>query len=192
MIKYIGVIITSLIILTSCGGSQSQQTTSVQTTDTLNALESDQDCKSYYRAAAKADSVLMHATSQNIADAENALKAFNSFASFCRKDTLAAIFLVKGGQVAQSIRNFTQAKAMWEQCITNFPQSKNRSVAMFLLAQLYDDVTMLNNEEEAKKLYEQIVKEYPKSALATDAKTCLNNLGKSDEQLVQEFLKKNK
>ena len=192
MIKSIALIVSCLVILTSCGGPQSQQGASVQTNNTVNTQEADQDCKNYYLAAAKADSVLMRATSQNIADAENALKAFNSFASFCKKDTLAAIFLVKGGQVAQSIRNFTQAKAMWEQCIINFPQSKNRSVAMFLLAQLYDDATMLNNEEEAKKLYEQIIKEYPKSALATDAKTCLNNLGKSDEQLVQEFLKKSK
>jgi outer membrane protein assembly factor BamD (BamD/ComL family) len=51
---------------------------------------------------------------------------------------------------------------------------------------------MLNNEAEAKIIYEQIIKEYPQSPFANDAKYCIKNIGKTDEQLVQEFLKKNK
>lgn len=63
---------------------------------------------------------------------------------------------------------------------------------MFLLAQLYDDAFILNNESEARTIYHQILREYPKSSYANDAKACIQNLGKSDEQLVEEFLKKNK
>lgn len=81
---------------------------------------------------------------------------------------------------------------MFQKCIVGFPEFKNRGAALFLSAQLYDDPKMLNNEEEAKKLYEQIVKEYPKTAYAKDSKSCIKNLGKTDDELVQEFLKKNK
>ena len=61
-----------------------------------------------------------------------------------------------------------------------------------MLAQVYDDASMLNNETEAKKIYEQIIKEYPNTAWERDAKVCIKNLGKTDEQLVKEFLKNNK
>ena len=61
-----------------------------------------------------------------------------------------------------------------------------------MLAQLYDDASKLNNEEEAAKYYRQVIREYPKSAFAEDAKAAIKNFGKTDEQLIQEFLKKNK
>jgi TolA-binding protein len=51
---------------------------------------------------------------------------------------------------------------------------------------------MLNNEQEAKSIYEKIIKEYPNTPFGDDSKNCLKNLGKTDEQLVEEFLKKNK
>ena len=63
---------------------------------------------------------------------------------------------------------------------------------MFLLAQLYDDASMLNDESEARTLYHQIIREYPESPYANDAKACIKNLGKTDEQLIEEFMKKNK
>lgn len=150
------------------------------------------DCAAYYSAAKKADSVLLVATSMNMQDAEKALQAFNSYASFCKDKAEAAVYLLKGGQVARSIGKYTQAQVMLKQCANNFPDFKDRGAALFLLAQLYDEDSMLHNEEEAKKLYQQIMKEYPKTPYADDAKAALANLGKTDEQLVQEFLKKNK
>jgi len=101
-------------------------------------------------------------------------------------------FLLKAGQVAQSIRKFTQAQFYFQKCIDDFPKFKSRGAAMFLLAQLFDDASILNNETEARKLYDQIIREYPDSPYSNDAKSCIKNLGKTDEQLIQEFLKKNK
>ena len=50
---------------------------------------------------------------------------------------------------------------------------------------------MLNNESEARTIYHQIIREYPSTSFASDARACLQNIGKSDEELVKEFLKKN-
>ena len=61
-----------------------------------------------------------------------------------------------------------------------------------MLAQLYDDATKLNNEPEARTIYNQIIREYPTSSFAEDSKAAIKNLGKTDEELVKEFLKKNK
>jgi TolA-binding protein len=180
----------------SCGSPSVEQKKEAANTDSLaqtNVVETAQtDCAGYYRAAKKADSVLLVATSMNMPDAEKAIEAFNSYSSFCKDKAEAAVYLLKGGQVARSVGKYTVAQAMLKQCANDFPEFKDRGAALFLLAQLYDEASMLNNEAEAKTLYLQIIKEYPKTAYADDAKAALNNLGKTDEQLVQEFLKKNK
>ena len=93
---------------------------------------------------------------------------------------------------AQTLNKFSQAQSFFTKCIDEFPDFKNRGAAIFLLAQLYDDASKLNNEEEAAKYYRQVIREYPKSAFAEDAKAAIKNFGKTDEQLIQEFLKKNK
>ena len=94
--------------------------------------------------------------------------------------------------MAQATGKYTQAQAFFKKCIDEFPDFKNRGAAIFLLAQLYDDASKLNNEEEAAQWYRQVIREYPKSPYAEDAKAAIKNFGKTDEQLIQEFLKKNK
>ncbi len=186
------IFISATFLFLSCGNPANETKTETVKTDSVVAEPVPTDCASYFKAARKADSILLVATTMNKADAEKALSAFNQFASFCKEDTLAPVFLLKGGQVARSVGNFMQAQAMLKQCADEYPKFKNRGAALFLSAQLYDEATMLNDEAEAKKLYQQIIKEYPKTPYATDAKAAMANLGKTDEQLIQEFLKKNK
>lgn len=183
------------LLFVACGNPSTEQKKEGATDSLAQTAAQPQavnDCATYYRAAKKADSVLLVATTMNIQDADKAIQAFNSYGSFCRDKAEAAVYLLKGGQVARSIGKYTQAQAMLKQCATDFPEFKDRGAALFLLAQLYDEASMLNNEAEAKTLYQQIIKEYPKTPYATDAKAALANLGKTDEQLIQEFLKKNK
>lgn len=183
------------LLFIACGSPSAEQKKE-SVTDSLSQTAAQpqvvNDCATYYNAAKKADSVLLVATSMNVLDAEKAIQAFNSYGSFCKDKADAAVYLLKGGQVARSIGKYTQAQAMLKQCASDFPEFKDRGAALFLLAQLYDEASMLNNEAEAKILYEQIIKEYPKTPYAADAKSALTNLGKTDEQLIQEFLKKNK
>lgn len=192
MIRHIVTVIVAAFILSSCSNpTEEQQTKNLLLQDT-NKVEGADDCYSYLRKAKDADNTLLNATSINKSEAEKALVAFNNFSSFCMRDSLAPVFLLKGGQVAQSIGKYIEAETMLRKCVNDFPRFESRGAALFLLAQLYDDGKMLNNEAEAKIIYQKIIKEYPQSPFANDAKACLANLGKSDEQLIQEFLKKNK
>ncbi len=190
------IVAATAVLFFSCGNPSTEQKKEGENKDSLAQANADEaapgDCAGYYRAAKKADSVLLVATSINMPDAEKAIQAFNSYSSFCKDKAEAAVYLLKGGQVARSVGKYTVAQAMLKQCANDFPDFKDRGAALFLLAQLYDEASMLNNEAEAKKLYEQIIKEYPKTDYANDAKAALNNLGKTDEQLIQEFLKNNK
>ena len=150
------------------------------------------ECVALLMQAKQLDSILQKSTVVNNDIADKAITTFDNFSSTCKQDSLAPVFLIKAGQVAQSMKKYEQAQSLFKKCINQFADFKNRGAALFLLAQLYDNEMMLNNEAEAKIIYEQIIKEYPQSPFANDAKYCVKNIGKTDEQLVQEFLKKNK
>lgn len=166
------------------------------TADSLAATEERKplisDCNYLRREARKTDSVLLTETEVNLGSANKAIRAFTDLAQYCPQDSMSAMYLIKTAQVAQAIHNVPQAKTALDKCIADYPNFKDRPAAMFLLAQLYDEVTYLNNEEQAKVLYQQIVDEYPKSPWAANAKSALSFIGKTDAEIIKEFEKKNK
>ncbi len=192
MLKKIGILISAVVLLNSCGTSDETKKEEALKGDSTKALVIGGDCKMLLLDATRMDSILLKANKVDPNLAEQAINAFNNFASTCKDDSLAPIFLLKAGQIAQSVGKFQQSQILLKKCTDEFPMFRNRGAALFLLAQVYDDASMLNNETEAKKIYDQIIKEYPNTAWERDAKACIKNLGKTDEQLVQEFLKNNK
>ncbi len=59
--------------------------------------------------------------------------------------------------------------------------------ALFYEAFLYEN--QLSDTARARELYELFLREYPQHELASEARLALRNLGKSPEQLLQEFLR---
>lgn len=190
MLYKIGFFVSSMGLLLACSNSSLEKKQEVVKADT-SVVEIDK-CTSLFNEAKRYDDILLKATVINNEIAEKAIVAFYSFAHDCKNDTLAPVFLLKAGQVAQSINKYTQAQSFFIKCTEDFPKFKNRGAALFLLAQLYDNPSMLNNESEARTIYEQIVREYANTPFGDDAKACIKNLGKTDEDLIKEFSKKNK
>lgn len=188
-------ILCVLIFCVACGSNKDETSTqtkekkdSLVVIDTVNAITN--DCETYWKLAKKQDSIIMHAVDVDNTVANTAIKAFTDFAYFCQNDSIAPIFLIKTAQIARSVNNVSQAKVVLERCINNYPNFKNLPAAMFLLAQLYDDETFLNNDLEAEKIYKEIIANYPKSEWASNAKGALKFLGKSDNQIMQELKNK--
>jgi outer membrane protein assembly factor BamD (BamD/ComL family) len=136
------------------------------------------------------DSVLLTQTEMDSNAANKAIRAFTDFAFYCSNDTLSPVYLVKTAQIAQAINNIPQAKVVLDKCIADYPNFKNRPVALFLLAQLYDEPTYLNNEQEAKLLYQKIIDEHPKSDWAQSAKGAIKFISLSDNQIMEQLKKK--
>ncbi len=150
------------------------------------------NCRDLYLEALKHDSIILNATEVNTKVANAAIKAFADFSFHCKSDSLAPIYLLKAGQIATTINNMPQAQISYEKIINDFPNFKNRGAAMFLLAQLYDEQRYLNNEDKALELYNKIISLYQGTEWAVNAAAARNLLGKTDEEIVKEFLKKNK
>jgi outer membrane protein assembly factor BamD (BamD/ComL family) len=194
--KPIAIVLLSFLMMackTPSTDSQKQTSTSTQL-DTAPRLIKNYfgDCKKLRQAAKSMDSTLLNELDLDKTLATKAIKAFTDYAYYCQGDSLSPIFLIKTAQVAKAINNIPQAKIVLDRCIENYPQFYDRAAAIFLLAQLYDENTYMNNEMEAKRLYQQIIDEYPKSDWAVSAKGAIHFIGKSDEQIAREFLKKKK
>jgi predicted Zn-dependent protease len=148
------------------------------------------DCLKLKTEAQLMDSVLLTQTEMDSNAANKAIKAFTDFAFYCSSDTLSPVYLIKTAQIAQTINNISQAKVVLDKCIVDYPNFKNRPAALFLLAQLYDEPTYLNNEQEAKALYQKIIDEYPKNDWVQSAKGAIKFIGMSDSQIIEELKKK--
>lgn len=190
----LAVIVALLSACTEAKQEQPAQMDSANKDSVIKKSEffSPRDCDTLYMAAVRMDSILHRATEANEAQAQQAVKVFLDFAYYCESDTMSPVYLIKAAMVAQSVNNLPQAKLALEQCMNNYRSFRDRPVAIFLLAQLYDGDNHMNNEAEAGVLYKQIINEYPKSYVAANAKAALQMLGKSDEEMIREFNKKNK
>jgi tetratricopeptide (TPR) repeat protein len=190
---------TFVILLFSCTSSSEKIKTKFGTPDTAAKTEEPRlaknyltDCKKLFSEARHMDSILMSQTEINLASANQAIKAFTDFAYYCQSDSMSPMFLIKTAQVARVTNNIPQAKLALTHCIDTYLTFKNRPAALFLLAQLYDEKMYLNDEREAKKLYKQIINEYPDTDWALNARGALTFLGKTDEEIIKEFNKKQK
>lgn len=188
-------ILSVFFMLSACkpsGSGETAQSTSlpgVQKTEGQRYLDA---CDSLRREARYMDSVLLGATDIVRATANRAIKAFTGFAFHCVSDSMSPVYLIKTAQVARVINNIPQAKVALDRCIDAYPAFGQRPAAIFLLAQLYDEATYLNDEQEARKLYRRILEEYPKSEWAPAAESAIKFLGKTDEEIIREFTSKQK
>ncbi|MDO9000933.1 MAG: tetratricopeptide repeat protein [Bacteroidota bacterium] len=195
------IIIASFVFFVGCSNRETEKVaipledTSVQSSKTSDSIIRSNklylsDCKKLLSEAKKMDSILLKEMEVKNDVANKAIKAFTDFAYYCASDSLCPIYLIKTAQVAQSINNIPQAKVVLDKCIVDYKNSIHRPAALFLLAQLYDEATYLNNEMEAKQLYQKIIDEYPKSDWAKSSKGALNFIGKSDSQIIDQLKKK--
>ncbi|HOZ88509.1 MAG TPA: tetratricopeptide repeat protein [Bacteroidia bacterium] len=186
-------VFAALLFTFSCSGTGSSQQ-NVPTADSVIEKKVAEDfmfdCALLKKEALKTDSIILKQTETDLKLANRAIAAFTDFAYHCSSDSLAPIYLIKTAQVAQAINNTPQAKIVLEQCIKDYPNFNNRVAAIFLLAQLYDEAAYLNDEEQARVLYQKIIDEYPKSDWASSAKGAIRFIGKSDEQIMEELKKK--
>lgn len=184
-------IVLSIFIGYSCTNNQVEVSNTKVTSikDTTAVYDS---CTVFLKKALHYDSILLHATQFNKQNAVTSIAVFSQYASVCKNDSLAPVFLIKSGQLSQSIGDYANAKLFFETCYKKFPNFKNRVVALFLVAQLYDNENMLNDEAQAKNIYETIIKDYPTTLWANDSKIAIQQLGKTDEELIKEFEKKNR
>jgi len=97
-------------------------------------------------------------------------------------------WLFQAGELAGSLHQYDKTLALYKKINEEFPAYEKSSQVLFMRAFTLD--SELKRLEEAKVLYEDFIKKYPKDDFADDAQFLLDNLGKSEEELIRNFQKK--
>lgn len=96
-------------------------------------------------------------------------------------------WLLSGGETARMVKNNQGAIDFYNWILEDYANNPKAAQALFLKAFTYDNE--LNQDEAARPMYESFLAKYPDNDFADDAKFLLNNLGKSDEEIIEGFQK---
>jgi TolA-binding protein len=119
-----------------------------------------------------------------------AVSAYDNYVKNYPDDSLAADFLFKAGEISTANQQYKQALMYYETITSKYPKYKYAPESLYLQGYLLDN--FLNDDVKAKVIYEEVIRKNPDLPYANDAKAAIKNLGKSDEELIREFEKKNK
>lgn len=97
-------------------------------------------------------------------------------------------YLYKGGEMARSLGTPEKALNLYMIISNKYPKSTHAAESTFMSGFIFDST--FGNKEKAAEYYKKFVSNYPDHALAKDAKFLLDNIDKSDEELIEEISKK--
>lgn len=120
--------------------------------------------------------------------ASDFLFSVEAYAALRPKDQKTPGLLFEAADVAGAMRNYELALGMYERVTIAYPDYDRAAEALFMQAFTLD--SELKKYDEAKVFYEEFLAKYPEHELAASARFSLQNLGKSEEEIIQEFLRK--
>ncbi|GIV44778.1 MAG: hypothetical protein KatS3mg035_1901 [Bacteroidia bacterium] len=118
------------------------------------------------------------------------VKLYNQLATNYPDDSKAPEYLFKAGEVSMGINMDFDAIGYFQRLERDYPKFDKAPHALFLQAFIWDN--KLNDDNKAEFIYKQFLEKYPMHEMAKDAQFSLDNLGKSDEELIKEFEQKQK
>jgi tetratricopeptide (TPR) repeat protein len=113
------------------------------------------------------------------------MEAYVAFSERFNNRENADEYLFKAGEIAMGANLTVEAIRYLTTLYDEYPRYKNRAYGLFLLGFVQEN--QANNLDEAKRIYEQFLVEFPGHEMADDARASINNLGKSPEQIIREF-----
>jgi len=182
MKKVYWLFIFSGLLFSSCGNDESaKENKVVEPAETRQLL---------VEKIKKLESELYVAQTLDAIKADMAISVYSEFISKYPSDSLTPDFIFKAGEIATANMQYKQALGYYKNIVKNYPNYKYYVDCIYLQAHIFDNY--LNNDDSAKVIYEKVISDYPQSHYANDAKAAIQHLGKTDEQLIEEFKKKNK
>lgn len=117
------------------------------------------------------------------------LQKSDVFIKAYKEDPNTPELLFKTGEVLNGLQSYNFAIRKFQEVFLRYPKSNKAAESIFICGFIYEN--NLQNYEEAGNYYRKFLREYPNNPFAKDAKIALENLGKTPEEMVREFEKKN-
>lgn len=171
-----------LLAVISCNGTKEEEANGAK----LNRVEA----KTRYLAII--DSLEAKALAKKNEPINSALgfslvKFYAEFADHYADDPKCPEYLFKAGDISSNLNAAQPAIEYYKRITEKYPNYEKASLALFLQGFIYEN--QLNDTASAGKIYRQVMAKYPGTQVAKDAEASIRHLGKTPEQLIQEFEK---
>jgi hypothetical protein len=113
------------------------------------------------------------------------VKAYATYYQAHPQDTAAINMLFKAGEVSMGLSDGQLAVKYFTTVAEQHTTFAKAPEALFLAA--FCEETLNGDAQQAKFFYEEFLKKYPAHGLAKDAQFSIQNLGKTDEELIKMF-----
>ena len=133
----------------------------------------------------KAEKVLVDAKTKMIKPEQAALlvQAYVDYVNKYPEDSICPVYLYKAAEVSDGLGNPKQSVELYKQTHDLYPKWRKAPVALFMQAFTLD--TRITDYFHAGQVYESFLAQYPEHQLAKDARFMLDNLGKTDAELLK-------
>ena len=98
--------------------------------------------------------------------------------------------LFKAAEVAKSLRTFPKSLSLYDWIIEDYPDYEKTATALFLKGFIIEN--NLGDDEKAREVYNEFIKRFPSHELVDDVQFLLENLGKTDEEILEMIEQKRK
>lgn len=92
-------------------------------------------------------------------------------------------YLYRAAEAARSMRDFAKSMTLYDWILDEYPDHERSPTVLFIKGFMLEQE--FRQTEEARAIYEEFLAKYPDDQMANSAKFLLENLGKSDEEILQ-------
>lgn len=176
------------IFLFSCFNSSEKDISVEQPT-----IEKDTIIDTFEERAAEVEkySAILFSDSLNTND-EVALKLLNAYEEYIHYhsfETISMEYQFRAGELAKALNKPHVAIKHFNGLLERAPNHERAPLALFYKAMVIGDILL--EHENAKRYYQEFIDKYPTHPLVESAKESIKLQGKSLEEIVEEFEKKN-
>lgn len=124
----------------------------------------------------------------DLSKANTLVQQYMQFAETYPEDELTPSYLFKSGEVAMNLGLPQTSVQAFDKILFNYPDFEKAPQCLFLKAFVYEN--LVGDMSKAEQFYKEFLEKYPEDDFADDAEVSLQYLGKTPEELIQEFEKK--
>ena len=125
--------------------------------------------------------------SPDVTKANEIIRLYSEYADKYPDDTNSIKYLFRAAEINSNIGKVNESIILLNRIIKNYPQNNLIPIVLHYKGFLFEE--RLKDYEKAKLAYSELIRRFPDTELALSARACIDNLGKTDEQIIEEFEK---
>lgn len=119
------------------------------------------------------------------AGADSLIQLYRDFAANYPNDSLTPVYLFKAASITMNLQDGQGAITLFDQIRESYPEFERVPLCLFFKGYIQEN--LMGDIDKARETYQLFITTYPDHDFVDDAQASINNLGKTPEQMIQEF-----